>query len=738
MNRRGFVIHFSGWFFAVVATALSIIFLSRQASAEDVGVIRVESTTIDDRFEAKREEPSNIAVISGEEVDSAHSENIQQLLQSVPGITTEVQSGDSLKIHIRGVENQRYMGEKPGVAIVIDGVPVFERTGRVNIDLDNIESIKVIKGGASYLFGEDALSGAVIITTKRGAKMAGFKAGGEGGSYGYQKGLARAGYASEKFNGHVQVSSRKSDGYHDQSDYKADYLDGKLQYYVTDSSDLTFGFEVSDREKDSHGTVRGVTQAKEDPKSESPDAGRDYARMYEVNLGKYYLTYAQDVGEASNLLLNVYQFGDHTEFVSAPQKYDANGAEVTDRDAYTTHNDYRQVQRGFKGEWRAGGEKVAYLLAADIRDNTYNNKRKYLVDFKQSPRSRDVYTAGTVIGDNDTGEGVYAAYGEVKVKPLAPMTLTANARYDQIKLDYTDNLNSLNLDRTFDVYSWRLGGNLKAAKNWDIYANVSTGFRVPTIDQLFAGTISPFGDVESNPDLAPEQSLNYELGTRGRTSLAGVGVEIDLAVFQIERKDFILNASGQYSIPEDGVKDRYENIGGVRNRGLELSVNSDPQRLFSFDIAYTYLDAKFTEYDNFNLVLGNRYFKPTIVPYDNTGNVVPRTPNHHLNLTGRVKPLAGLFITAEMDAISSYYADEMNEIVIPGHAVFNLLVNYDVKWGKSTWSLFARIDNVLDRQYYNTARGFYDQDGNMTYDDEDISIVVNPGRVYTAGVSVTF
>ena len=104
-------------------------------------------------------------MISGEKVDRAHTENIQQMLQSIPGVTTDLQSGDSLKIHIRGIENQVYMGEKPGVAVVIDGVPVFERTGRVNIDMDNIESIKVIKGGASYLFGDDALSGAVIITT---------------------------------------------------------------------------------------------------------------------------------------------------------------------------------------------------------------------------------------------------------------------------------------------------------------------------------------------------------------------------------------------------------------------------------------------------------------------------------------------------------------------------------------------------------------------------------------------
>ena len=32
---------------------------------------------------------------------------------AIPGVTAELQSQDSLKIHIRGVENQRYMGEKP-------------------------------------------------------------------------------------------------------------------------------------------------------------------------------------------------------------------------------------------------------------------------------------------------------------------------------------------------------------------------------------------------------------------------------------------------------------------------------------------------------------------------------------------------------------------------------------------------------------------------------------------------
>lgn len=126
---------------------LSSLIVSSCFGAENLGIINVDSTTIDNRFESKTTEASNTATLTGEAVDTAHIENIQQVLNRIPGLTTEVTGGDKFKLHIRGVENQRYMGEKPGVAVVIDGVPVFERTGAVNIDLDNIESIKVVKGG---------------------------------------------------------------------------------------------------------------------------------------------------------------------------------------------------------------------------------------------------------------------------------------------------------------------------------------------------------------------------------------------------------------------------------------------------------------------------------------------------------------------------------------------------------------------------------------------------------------
>jgi len=728
----------------VISLLGGMLLYGMSARAEDMGLIHVDSTTIDDRFEAKRGEPSNISIISGDKVERAHSENIKQILDGIPGITTELQSGDSLKIHIRGVENQRFMGEKPGVAVVIDGVPVFERTGRVNINMDDIESIKVIKGGASFLFGDDALAGAVIITTKRGAKMAGGKISAEGGSFGYKRGVARAGFANDTMSGHVQVSRRDSNSYYFQGDYKADYLNGKLQGYLTDSSDLTFGWELAHRLKDSHGTVAGVTQAALDPTSVQ---GRDFARKFNVNLGKFYLTYANDLSDSSNLMLNIYQFGDHTMFWSSPVHYDATGAAVTDVNAYANDNDYKQIQRGIKAEWRNAGASLAWMGGLDIRDNSFKNHVVVLQDYKSSPSRRSpVIRAGTITADNKTKERVYAAYGEAKYRLFAPLTLTVNGRYDRINLDYSDYLPGApapSLSKSFNAYSWRGGLTYDIGESVALYGNVSTGFRAPSIRQLFAGTISPTGGTAANPDLRPEQAINYEVGLRGKLDMLG-GLDWDVAAFQIDRKDFILDVAGQYNFARS-VTGQYQNIGGMRSRGVEVAVKTDQQRMFSANVAYTYLDAKFTRYDNFGLVLGNP-FSPRpgahrVVNFNNAGKQIPRTPHHKLFLAANVRPLDGLVLTTEVNAQSAYFADEINRVKIGGHTEFNLVANYDFSMGANhalNISLFGRVDNVLDRTYYNTARGYRDSNGDFVYNAEDISLVVNPGRRFTAGITATF
>jgi iron complex outermembrane receptor protein len=662
-------------------------------------------------------------------------------LQSIPGVTTEYTSGDSLKIHLRGVENQMYMGEKPGVAIVIDGVPVFERTGKVNIDLDNVESIKVIKGGASYLFGDDALSGAVIITTKKGAKYNHNYGAVEFGSYGYRKYLARTGYANDNLSFHIQASQKKSDGYWEDSDYESNYLNGKLQYYIDDTSDISFGFEYADRVKDTHGTVGGETAARTNPESiyDGDQDNRDYTRDYDVELLKLFLTYSKDFSNNSNLLVNGYVYTDDTSYISAPQTKDGSGASdpSLDDEDYTYDNDYAQIQRGIKSEYRSSFDTFATLLGLDLRFNEYENKSTYRVNqaliryYPSYSVTPDYYLAGDAKSDDTTDENVYAIYGEYKQEITKDLSATANLRYDLIKLDYEDYKDN-NFKEDFKVYSYRLGMNYKINDNFNVYANYSTGFRAPTVSQLYAGDVSAWGSTQNNPDLDPEKSYNYEIGLRAMAK----GITYEAALFWIDREDFIMKTSGNYG--DTDTTDMWDNVGGARHRGLELSATGKMVDELSFNLAYTYLDAYYTDYDNFGIDLDGSSYTSVVTFFDATDNQIPRTPRHQLNLILDYMPINELKLTTEVNAKSDYYADDLNQIKIPGHATVNLLASYTNKIGDYQYNLFARVDNVFDKFYYNSARSSGDRNEDGVFDAEDLSITVNQGRVYTAGLSVKF
>lgn len=759
----------------LVAAAVSALFMpsvwaqTADTSVQTMRQITVTGSTIDDRFGDAAREPTSIFNISGKQAEAQHVQNFIEILKAVPGVTVDTAGGDELKIKFRGVENQRYMGEKPGVAIVIDGVPVFERTGKVNVNLDNIESIKVIKGGASYLFGEDALSGAVIITTKRGGganKGLTFEL--DRGADGYERNLLRYGAANDVLAGHIQASQRKADGYHFQSNYKAEALTGNLKWLMNDHSDLTFGFDREDRFRDKHGTLTGATQAELDP---TGTLGRDFARNFDVNLQRYNLTYSNDISKDTNLLALAYQYKDHTLFWSSPQRFSATGAAVTATDAYTTLNDYHQNQRGFKSELRSRTGAFAYMGGLELKDNSYMNLTTAKTSYRDSPTGATT-TAGKVFGDDDTSEKVQAFYGELKWSPSNDWAITGNARHDRISLNYfakpvAGNGNkTLDLDKTFTANSLRLGAAWSGIQDMTVFGSVSTGFRIPTVDQLYRGSQSPSSSTANNPDLKPEKATNFEFGMRQALKIAGRDAQFESTVFQINRKDFILDTNGQYASGNAKNISRYENIGGARSRGLELALKSSLTDSVNIDLAYTYLDSTFTQYDKFLLALGNprgtevgtsaacpvantnwnNCYK--LAPYNNTGNKVPRVSPHTVNVRTSWRPAQDWKISGEIDYRSTAFADEINQERWPGRTVFNLGVDYSTKisWlGGSVVSAFARIENVFNKKYYLIARGTNDSQGmasnfqyNGKYNAEDMSITVDPGRVWRVGLSLRF
>ncbi len=496
--------------------------------------------------------------------------------------------------------------------------------------------------------------------------------------------------------------------------------------------------------------------------------GRDYTRKYDVELQKLNMTYSKDLSANSNILATAYEYRDHTMYWSSPQRVAANGQAISDsspgaQELYTTNNDYHQIQRGAKGEWRASSGSVGWLTGLDLRRNTYENLQyrpggllwpgwTTVPPYTCSPTN--LVRAGEVFTDSVTDEAVNAIYGELKFVPAPRWTLTANGRYDHLVLDYATNqtreiATPFTRSKSFNVTSWRGGANYAVSNDMDVFGNVSTGFRAPTAEQLYNGSISPTSTkVANNENLRPEQAINMELGARTRTSLFGVPYEVEAAIYQVDRKDYIMSTVGQYSASSTAVQEMYDNIGGVRNRGFELSLKSDRKREYTLDLAYSYIHAVFTDYENYYQTLGSPYVaSPVMVHYNNTGNAVPRVPRHSLNTTAGWQPNERFRLALEMDAKTWSWADEINQEKLPGRTLFHLHANYDIRDKGplgAKWSLFARVNNLFDHKYWSTARGTNDASDYLTghydsvYNADDLSIIVGKPRTWIAGVSATF
>ncbi|MDD3788167.1 MAG: TonB-dependent receptor, partial [Petrimonas sp.] len=251
--------------------------------------------------------------------------------------------------------------------------------------------------------------------------------------------------------------------------------------------------------------------------------------------------------------------------------------------------------------------------------------------------------------------------------------------------------------------------------------------RTPTVDKIQAKLDDGVTD-----EITTQKSITYEIGTRGLLSIAENSLEYEIAAFQMDSKNIIGYEDGTYSMSVGG-STTTTNIGDSRNRGFEVFLKSDPSKDLSFNLAYTYLKAKYTKH---NLL---SYKRGTIKgDFDVVGNELPRTSNHTLDIYSTYKANPDLRFISEIFARSEYYADETNQIVMPGYAFVNLQARYDTAVCNNKLELFVKINNVFDKQYYKTAYFTSDRSGDGTFDNEDPTITVDPGREFYAGLKYTF
>lgn len=134
-----------------------------------------------------RRAPAVASVFTAADIRATGARDLRDLLNLVPGFHVSVSPFIyEPRYQVRGVHSTY----SPQVLVMIDGVrrqSIYlgsAETVWVDMPLDNIERVEVIRGPGSALYGADAFSAVISITTKSAVDMQGTQIGVHAGSFG--------------------------------------------------------------------------------------------------------------------------------------------------------------------------------------------------------------------------------------------------------------------------------------------------------------------------------------------------------------------------------------------------------------------------------------------------------------------------------------------------------------------------------------------------------------------------
>jgi iron complex outermembrane recepter protein len=163
---------------------------SKPASSTDLTTMKLEDlmnieiTSVSKKEQKVSQVAASVFVITQEDVQHSGATNIPDLLRMVPGVDVAQINANTWAISARGF-NSEYANK---LLVLIDGRPIYTATvGGVNWDtvdvpLEDIERIEVIRGPGGTIWGANAVNGVINIITKKSSDTPGGLVSGGGGT----------------------------------------------------------------------------------------------------------------------------------------------------------------------------------------------------------------------------------------------------------------------------------------------------------------------------------------------------------------------------------------------------------------------------------------------------------------------------------------------------------------------------------------------------------------------------
>lgn len=666
--------------------------------------------------------PANVQTVSGQQLEDQESLNLPEFMaRQLPSVNVNEIQGNPFQqnINYRGFTASPLLGTPQGLSVYLDGVRINEPFGdTVNWELlpnSAIAGMDLIPG-SNPAFGLNTLGGAIAIRTKDGFSHPGSKMELSGGSFGRSNLELEHGGHSGAIGWYVAADWFREDGWRDFSHSDAKQLFGKLSF-KNSAGELDLSLTRAVTRMTGNGLLpESMLAARRDQIFTQPDITRNNLSQLALN-GRLWLS------DAQSLSGNVYSRHNKTQTLNGDLNDEFAGGPfdgVSD-DESGANNRTRTTQRGTgaSGQWNLTTERQQLGVGASI-------------DY-----ARMHFSQTQEIGVINASRGVTPTADPVEENALHGMTrttsifvtdtleltknlhLTGAARYNMSRVTTHDELNltppNLDGDHRYDKLNPALGLSWQVIPALNAYAGFSQGNRIPTPIELgCADRNNPCtlpNSMASDPFLKQVVARTLEAGLRGKMV---DDINWNAGVYRTLSTDDILFVGTSHSAGY------FTNFGKTKRQGLELGLNGSQHRV-DWQINYSYLKATFQS--EACLLAANNSMAGTTAEcpasdeiFIRKGDQMPGLPNHSLKLGLSWRAVDWLRLGGNVQAFSSQYArgNENNQHQagtvggetfegagkIPGYAILNL--NAEARLGGG-WQVFAKINNVFDKQYSTAA-----------------------------------
>ncbi|MGH8803005.1 MAG: TonB-dependent receptor domain-containing protein, partial [Casimicrobiaceae bacterium] len=284
---------------------------------------------------------------------------------------------------------------------------------------------------------------------------------------------------------------------------------------------------------------------------------------------------------------------------------------------------------------------------------------------------------------------------------------TSSVRYTSTDHYVTADNGNDSGNREFSNTSPVAGLVFHATGNVNVYASYGEGFETPTFTEIaYRNDGSGL-----NFALQPATSRAFEAGFKFRGSRADL---LNLAWFDTDTHNEIVVDEAT------GGRTTYKNASATHRQGAEALWDAAFGGGLHAHIALTWLRAVFAE----SYTSGT---PPAVVP---AGARLPGVPSRQAYGELAWVPQGAIGFNAALDAqyADKLYVNERNTDAASGYTAVNARVGYGLKAGAATWTAFARVNNLFDRNY---AGSVIVNDTNGRYFEPA------PGRNWFVGASVS-